>query len=809
MVDETGLVQINIRVRPGIKDRIAATAFRHRESMTAFMVRAALAVEQDDWEQWMRTAGIITAAATAPLLVSANRRSDGANEIEFEIPPSMPLRQIDGRLTALAAAAGFAHIHRIPSVGVLKLLCSDSDPLDVDRRFDEHTDALLRIAMPGAPDMRWALGVGADNQLVWHNYGRGRSPNPHLLIAGKSGSGKTTILCSMLHQLCHNNTLNQMQLHLIGDECAPGTWPHEATPRPAPTQGSAAAAADTLEAVVSEMKRRVEAAIAAGQQQADRTMPVLLVVVDDCHAYLADPPEKTSEDERAHLARAAAALNRLARQGHAAGVRVAASTQHAGHRFDMGSLKATSEQIGLAAGSAGASRAIIDANGLDDIRTPGRGVLATSSGFVHFKAFADPPAAAAAPVEVSPPANPGFPPETPVSRRSAAGWSRAGKPAIPDAATEAATPPPEDAAVIGTDPAGGESHLLEHDRHFGVAVHGDPGTGKTTLMLALLAGDCRRRAAGRHHPIIWLATSPDSAARAAAVMSDNNTAPVMISTHDIGGSRLDLLPHTDSPGCARRLAAAVAYAHRRKGTEPLLASVLADVLESTSKSVPAVDLIEEACRHSQHLGVVGEPTASLRRLQQAEGLWRPDSEGAPRLRFGLQDLLTYGEAAVIDASGSRQDDSVAAAVVLASACAAAIEHCEGWGPAGKALSLFVDDLGSAVPDAKTLKPDPVADILEAAARSLPGGGFLLGVKTVFGVQNSRRLPMSTAEALQRCGTRAYFRTENPSAAFAASTGLHREYDPRHIAQLPTGTCAIRMMRDGTPQRPFLLRPKQH
>ena len=878
MVEDTTTMQVNLKMPASVKDRLAATAFRRKESLTAFLVGLGLAAERGDWEQWMRDAAIVAPNGAVPLLLGGRRRTDGAQEFEFQMPPTMAPQHAHSRLGALGAAAGFGHIHRVPSAGddtLLHLVCSDTDLLEMDQPFEEHASQMLR-GVGEHPDMRWALGVSAGGGLVCHDWLDAQA-RPNLLVAGISGAGKTTLLKSMLHQLCANNAPQHLQLYLIGSEFEAGTWPeHEASVTPGAERFNAAGpVADALDAAHDEMHNRLRAAAADGRRNAEDDRPVLLVVVDDCHTYMWDQGVTIPTQAQAML-RARNTIHRLVRQGSTAAVRVAASTQHAGREHNMGTFKATSDCIGFAVRSKRASEAIIDAAGLEHITGKGRGKLATAAGgIIDFKAH-QPPAGHAATIHtwlktqflaavateaalaghptlfVNPKPAPNVSGDSSDADAAAAAqesenaqtpdegvWigtqrtlSRAPQGVVDALAPDEVLRAAPGAALIGKDPLYRDCYLSDQDRLRGVAVHGDPATGKTALLLALLANDCAQRFQGRHHPMIWLASSSDSAHRAAQTIHDHGLLPMTARVFEARDTRLDLVAPSDSAEAPQTLAAALQYACglserasglvttalqaalpalARDGVEVLLTAAcelldaamepgrreLSDGLRASSDQDAFEALVSEV-QAKAALGHALKARSAIRALWGAPGLWQcRDQAGRPRKGVTLRDALTYGEALIIDMSAAR--NRVIAAAVVKTLCAEVAEHCKLHRPVG----LYFDELTAMVPSDVAARKDPVAELVDASARHHPA---VAGVMAAFAVDSTLEIPTSTRMAIGRCPTRAYFRISADShGSLAASEGTAGVFSTQDIASLPPGVCAMRVEHQDFPLRPFRLR----
>ncbi|MDW8293601.1 MAG: FtsK/SpoIIIE domain-containing protein, partial [Anaerolineae bacterium] len=178
------------------------------------------------------------------------------------------------------------------------------------------------------------------------------SDEAHALIAGSTGSGKTSLLHAILATLIARASPSDVRLALIDLKAAeltiyrtaPHLWTHVAT--------EAGSAVKVLQGMVDEMERRYRCA--------DRTFPLLFVVVDEMASLFAAQPTARS------------LLTRIAQMGRAAGMRVIVATQHPLAKVVDSSLKANLNlRIALRTASVDASRVIIDDSGAERLAGAG------------------------------------------------------------------------------------------------------------------------------------------------------------------------------------------------------------------------------------------------------------------------------------------------------------------------------------------------------------------------------------------------------------------------------------------------------
>lgn len=412
--------------------------------------------------------------------------------------------------------------------------------------------------------------------------------------------------------------------------------------------------------------------------------------------------------------------------------------------------------------------------------------------------------------------------------------------AAPDVMTTPAGVP------IGVDAAGRRCWLADRDRQWGVILFGDPGTGKTTAALNLLAGDCQAIAAGQQRTVIWIETKGEGAERASTVVEANGVTPVVLNIAVADGLWLELVDRSDPTRAGQLLSEAMRYAFEPGDIQAHSQSVLTAAFRAAASvsnvaaaelGFPApLNLVEAALvllgtdaearralgraaspEHraalAQYVGAnltayerrrqVDAPTNKLNALLPARGLF----DGANRYWATFDYLLAEPRAVVVNvnppsgATSTGYTDQTAqrvAAMVMYVLWDAIQRCCDSWQQQDRSVAIYSDELR----DIAGFGGDGL-DVVRAIADQ----GRSRGVMPVFATQRPRQLIPGTREAVMSFGTRGYFRLESQDEAGAAADDLDSAYTAGEIRSLPVGSCVLRTRRDGQAQPAFTLQPE--
>lgn len=415
----------------------------------------------------------------------------------------------------------------------------------------------------------------------------------------------------------------------------------------------------------------------------------------------------------------------------------------------------------------------------------------------------------------------------------------------------------ESGVPIGVDSSGRRCWLSDMDRQWGVILFGDPGSGKTTAALNVLAGDCASIASGSvRRWVLWIETKGEGAARAERVARDAGADPVVLNLSDATGMRLELVDRSDPKYAGRLLSEAMRYAYDDGDIHVHTAEVLAaafraaaavpdQVAAAAGVGVP-VNLVEAAYgllggdrttpgvrqrwkaiegavpreHRADLLRYTGPQVQAFRRDQQLEspinklqGLLGAVGvfQAAGRLYTTFDALLGDSEPRVVllnvrppsggevMAGYTEQTAQRVAAMTMYVLWDAIKRCCDQWQQRNQSVAIYSDELR----DIAGFGGAGAIDVV----RALADQGRSRGVMPVFATQRPKQLSDRTREAVMSFGSRGYFRLEHHDEAVTAAADLEDTYGPNELRGLPVGHCALRTRRDGAAQPAFTLRPE--
>lgn len=264
-----------------------------------------------------------------------------------------------------ALARNFAYALGVPSVRIQSPIPGRSavgiEVPNADRRTVHLGDVLADA--PTHP-LSFAVGEDVDGEPVWANL----ADMPHLLVAGSTGSGKSSFINALLLSMLTRATPHDLRMVLVDPkmvELMPySDIPHLLTPIVTETEEAVFA----LHSLVGEMERRYELMQSRRVRHVDafndlggEHLPYIVAVVDE----LADLM-MTSGRELESL------IVRLAQKGRAAGVHLVLATQRPSVDVVTGLIKANvPSRLAFATASAVDSRVVLDVSGAEKLA--GRG----------------------------------------------------------------------------------------------------------------------------------------------------------------------------------------------------------------------------------------------------------------------------------------------------------------------------------------------------------------------------------------------------------------------------------------------------
>ena len=206
--------------------------------------------------------------------------------------------------------------------------------------------------------------------------------SPHCLIAGETGSGKSTLVRSMLTNLILNNDLSNLELHLIDLKRGVEFSIFKDCNMVKSFAKDIDGATNTLQMAISECERRYDlfeenecVDIQEYNNLGKERLKRWLLVIDEF-------AEMTTDKENIDI------ICRLAAISRACGIHLLLCTQRPDKDVVNGRIKANITLVaGLKTKDSTNSRIIIDESGLESLRGQGHGLLKANGDTVEFQAM--------------------------------------------------------------------------------------------------------------------------------------------------------------------------------------------------------------------------------------------------------------------------------------------------------------------------------------------------------------------------------------------------------------------------------------
>ena len=209
-------IQINIKTTEGIKNKLIKGSRCENLSLSAFLIKYGLAAVDNNWQSWMRRAGIVGHNGEMPMIEKIESHPSGTLTVDFAPPLGVTVENIQDRLLLLSSISGVRYIvcRNNQSGSGLRLLCNSINPLETEYPIAEHIDAITQSPAAGYPNLDWVLGVDDSGDYVIIESPRyaGDTVEPHIFVGGQ---GHLEILQSMLMQLGLNNDSSDVQFAVL------------------------------------------------------------------------------------------------------------------------------------------------------------------------------------------------------------------------------------------------------------------------------------------------------------------------------------------------------------------------------------------------------------------------------------------------------------------------------------------------------------------------------------------------------------------------------------------------------------------
>lgn len=379
-----------------------------------------------NWSYYFQINGIYGSSGT-PEYKSKKKQTDKVDEIIFTLPDGLSFERISGRIAELKTTStnDFLEINMGTSDALKKKAASAQEQTDIDVDqsskftviaskknpleelffFGDYKDKVLQKRNPGWEKTTWHPGIMGNDQLATDAFD---SDEPHLLIAGSSGSGKSVVIQNMIAQLAWNNGPEDLNLWLIEPKIGLGRFENLDVVTRFVDQWSPAGnfyvnVANTLNDALQEMLRRnqlmrshpkspdkLETARKIARREGPMEdgspnplmMPYLFIFIEECAAVFADAPTKEDRAAQSELISTAA---KLSQQGRSAGVYLITSTQYPTNASIPSVIRNNMRRIGLSCRNGLASRIVIEENGLEKLYIKGTGMLKQGRDYRQFR----------------------------------------------------------------------------------------------------------------------------------------------------------------------------------------------------------------------------------------------------------------------------------------------------------------------------------------------------------------------------------------------------------------------------------------
>ena len=364
-----------------------------------------------------------------PKLMDRQPTTPIVDKLIFSIPSGMAFEEFPTKLSAIKTTSGYSFMeiqqgNEIETRGMsdeeklraerdqqsmFTVIASREDPLKRVFNFTDYREQILPGRVPGVENISWSPGVMADDSLAVYDWD---AEEPHLLIAGASGSGKSVVASAFILQIMQNNgpgearfwmvePKNEMQVYRNADvvERFVDSW--------TPDDEFIKNAADLMWDARVEMDKRNQIfsshpkspkklskarQIAKMESERDGTpledhplyLPFLFIVLEECATLFA---ESSNAEEKQEQKRLLTNTAEIARKARSAGIYLVALTQYPTNASIPSVIRQQMRRIGLKCQNDMASRVVIEENGLEKIKTKGVGMISQGGNYRSFRGF--------------------------------------------------------------------------------------------------------------------------------------------------------------------------------------------------------------------------------------------------------------------------------------------------------------------------------------------------------------------------------------------------------------------------------------
>jgi ABC-type dipeptide/oligopeptide/nickel transport system ATPase component len=385
-------------------------------------------IDEMDWQYYWSVLKL-QGSNGFPKLIRREATTQIVDKLIFNIPSGMAYEEFPTKMSAIKTTSGYSFMEmqqgdevetsnmseeeRIRAEreqqSMFTVIASREDPLKRTFKFMDFEDQILPGRISGQEKISWSPGVMADDNLAVYDWD---AEEPHLLIAGASGSGKSVVASAFILQVMQNNgpgearfwmiePKNEMQVYRDVDvvERFVDSWTpdEDFIKNAADLMWDARVEMDNRNKIFSshpKAPKKLSKARDIAKLESERNgtpledhplyLPYLFIIMEECATLFAESSNAEEKNEQKRLLTNTA---EIARKARSAGIYLVALTQYPTNASIPSVIRQQMRRIGLKCQNDMASRVVIEENGLEKIKTKGVGMISQGGNYRSFRGF--------------------------------------------------------------------------------------------------------------------------------------------------------------------------------------------------------------------------------------------------------------------------------------------------------------------------------------------------------------------------------------------------------------------------------------